>query len=190
MSKVQLQGNVSGTGVFTIASPNSNTDRTLTLPDNSGTVLTNNSSITQNTGSAFAATAGGGFTAATAVNVLVPMTTEEFDVNGDFNNTGSTVGGIPAYAFRPSVAGYYLITYGVQYNGPSYGSYFVGFLYKNGITLIESVNTGAVQYTWTYASRVVYLNGSSDYIQIYVNQGQGTTQPMGANVSGALIRRA
>jgi hypothetical protein len=38
MSKVQLQGNVSGTGVFTIASPNSNTDRTLTLPDSSGTI--------------------------------------------------------------------------------------------------------------------------------------------------------
>jgi len=40
MSKVQLQGNASGTGVFTIASPNSNTDRTLTLPDNTGTILT------------------------------------------------------------------------------------------------------------------------------------------------------
>jgi hypothetical protein len=41
MSKVQLQGNVSGTGVFTIASPNSNTDRTLTLPNQTGTILTN-----------------------------------------------------------------------------------------------------------------------------------------------------
>jgi hypothetical protein len=43
MSKVQLQGNVSGTGVFTIASPNSNTDRTLTLPDSSGTLLSSGS---------------------------------------------------------------------------------------------------------------------------------------------------
>jgi hypothetical protein len=40
MSKVQLAGNASGTGIFTIASPNSNTDRTLTLPDNTGTLLT------------------------------------------------------------------------------------------------------------------------------------------------------
>jgi hypothetical protein len=39
MSKVAISGNASGTGVFTIASPNSNTDRTLTLPDNSGTVV-------------------------------------------------------------------------------------------------------------------------------------------------------
>jgi hypothetical protein len=46
MSKVQLQGNVSGTGVFTIASPNSNTDRTLTLPDASGTIGLSGAAIT------------------------------------------------------------------------------------------------------------------------------------------------
>jgi hypothetical protein len=40
MSKVSLAGNASGTGIFTIASPNSNTDRTLTLPDSTGTLLT------------------------------------------------------------------------------------------------------------------------------------------------------
>ena len=40
MSKVAITGNASGTGVFTVASPNSNTDRVLTLPDESGTVLT------------------------------------------------------------------------------------------------------------------------------------------------------
>jgi hypothetical protein len=40
MSKVAIQGDALGTGTFTIASPNSNSDRTLTLPDNSGTVLT------------------------------------------------------------------------------------------------------------------------------------------------------
>lgn len=45
MSKVQLQGNANGTGIFTIASPNSNTDRTLTLPDSTGTLLNNQSSI-------------------------------------------------------------------------------------------------------------------------------------------------
>jgi len=41
MSRITLSGNPSGTGTFTIASPNSNTDRTLTLPDTSGTLLTN-----------------------------------------------------------------------------------------------------------------------------------------------------
>ena len=41
MSKVVIQGDASGTGNFTIAAPNSNTDRTLTLPDEAGEVLVN-----------------------------------------------------------------------------------------------------------------------------------------------------
>ena len=40
MSKVAIQGAVTGTGVFTLASPATNTDRVLTLPDEAGTVLT------------------------------------------------------------------------------------------------------------------------------------------------------
>ena len=40
MSKVVITGNASGTGDFTIAAPNSNTNRTLTLPDETGTVDT------------------------------------------------------------------------------------------------------------------------------------------------------
>jgi hypothetical protein len=50
MSKIALSGNASGTGVFTIASPNSNSDRTLNLPDNSGTVLTSASNLAGVTG--------------------------------------------------------------------------------------------------------------------------------------------
>lgn len=38
MSQVKIQGNASGTGIFTVAAPNSNTDRTLTLPDGAGTL--------------------------------------------------------------------------------------------------------------------------------------------------------
>jgi hypothetical protein len=39
MSQVTLEGNASGTGIFTIAAPNSNTNRTLSLPDATGTVI-------------------------------------------------------------------------------------------------------------------------------------------------------
>jgi hypothetical protein len=44
MSKITIEPNQSGTGVFTLASPNSNTDRTLTLPDQSGEVVTTDAS--------------------------------------------------------------------------------------------------------------------------------------------------
>jgi len=45
MSKVKIEGNASGTGTFTIAAPNSNTDRTFNLPDEAGTVLTSGGAI-------------------------------------------------------------------------------------------------------------------------------------------------
>lgn len=50
MSLVKVQGNASGTGIFTIASPNSNTDRTLTLPDATGTVQVSGNPISGTTG--------------------------------------------------------------------------------------------------------------------------------------------
>lgn len=47
MSKIALSGNASGTGTLTIAAPNTSTDRTLTLPDSSGTMATAESTLTQ-----------------------------------------------------------------------------------------------------------------------------------------------
>jgi hypothetical protein len=44
MAKVKIQGNASGTGVLTIAAPNTNTDRTITLPDGTGTLIADNGS--------------------------------------------------------------------------------------------------------------------------------------------------
>ena len=41
MSKIALTPNASGTGTFTLAAPNSNTSRTITLPDEAGEVLVN-----------------------------------------------------------------------------------------------------------------------------------------------------
>ena len=40
MSKVKIQGHASGTGVLTVTAPNTSTDRTITLPDGTGTLLT------------------------------------------------------------------------------------------------------------------------------------------------------
>ena len=51
MSLVKISGNASGTGEFTIAAPNSNTNRTLTLPDATGTVQVSGNAISGTTGS-------------------------------------------------------------------------------------------------------------------------------------------
>ena len=45
MSKISLKPNNSGSGNFSIEAPNSNVDRTLNLPDEAGTVLTDVSDI-------------------------------------------------------------------------------------------------------------------------------------------------
>ena len=44
MSKIALTPNASGTGVFTISSPATNTNRTLTLPDEAGTLVSTDAS--------------------------------------------------------------------------------------------------------------------------------------------------
>jgi hypothetical protein len=66
MSKVAITGNASGTGTFTLAAPNSNSDRTLTLPDNTGTIVTTGSSpsfpTTIGVGGATPAASGAGIT--------------------------------------------------------------------------------------------------------------------------------
>jgi hypothetical protein len=51
MSKIALSGNASGTGTFTIASPDSNSDRTLDLPDAAGTIQVSGNPISGTTGS-------------------------------------------------------------------------------------------------------------------------------------------
>jgi len=56
MSKVKIQGNAAGTGIFTVAAPATNTDRTITLPDVDATVLT---------------TAGGTINGSIGINVAV-----------------------------------------------------------------------------------------------------------------------
>ena len=45
MAKVKIQGHASGSGVLTITAPNTSTDRTITLPDSTGTILDNTSTL-------------------------------------------------------------------------------------------------------------------------------------------------
>jgi hypothetical protein len=51
MSKIALSGNLSGTGTLTFAAPNTNTDRTLDLPDAAGTIQVSGNPISGTTGS-------------------------------------------------------------------------------------------------------------------------------------------
>ena len=45
MSKISLEPNASGAGTFTLAAPDSNTNRTLSLPDESGTIFSDGTGV-------------------------------------------------------------------------------------------------------------------------------------------------
>jgi len=70
MSKISLEGNASGSGTLTISAPNTNSNFTLSLPTNTGTI------ITQNSTPAFASTigVGGATAAASGAGITFPAT--------------------------------------------------------------------------------------------------------------------
>ena len=67
MSQVKVTGNASGTGTLTIAAPNTNSDYTLTLPTNTGTILTSATTT--------------GFPAGSVLQVLQAVKTDVFSTN-------------------------------------------------------------------------------------------------------------
>jgi hypothetical protein len=118
----------------------------------------------------------------------ITYTTKEFDTAGCFNNTGSTVTlnslSVPAYAFCPPVAGYYQINAEVAYNVVSSSRYCYIIIYKNGGQWKQGsfCPLNSADYASVNVQAVVYLNGTSDYIQIY--SGQNSVGSVSTIVSG------
>jgi hypothetical protein len=125
---------------------------------------------------AFSAYQSTGQSLSVGVGTKVLFQTEEFDTASCFNNTGSTVGGIPAYAFLPNVAGYYQINVNVRF--ATYAGNNFTILYKNGsqeryiIQMFPGMVGGG-------GSALIYMNGTTDYLEIYMVDGVGgTTSPL------------
>jgi hypothetical protein len=123
-------------------------------------------------------------------DTLVSATVEDFDYGSRYNNTSGTVSGIPAWSFMPDVPGVYMATLNAQYTGPSFTGFFAIKLFKNGIQYAElDVSAAAIQqFQHQTASDLVYLNGSTDYINFYVGHTQGSTQPITSVISACLVR--
>ena len=89
MSKISLEPNASGAGTFTLAAPNSNTNRTLTLPDEDGTLISDG-------GVLFVDSANNRVGVGTS-SPSSPVTINHTGSDGDvvsFEKDGSTVGSI------------------------------------------------------------------------------------------------
>jgi len=189
MSKISITPNPSGTGVFTIASPATNTDRTLTLPDEAGTVLTSASSITQNAGPVFSAYAGNLQAISNASTTKVQINTEYFDIGNCFDTSN--------YRFTPNVAGYYQINGSLYFNIGLTSDYSIAArIFKNGSEYKTDFNQGGSPYGYygAYTSSIIYCNGTTDYIELYVytlfGSSQNLTNGNGTVFSGSLVRAA
>lgn len=195
MSKIALTGNASGTGTLTIAAPSTNTDRTLTLPDEAGTVLTTATPVLAQKGvPAFSAYTNIATTMTSSyTRYKISLNLEVFDTASAFNNTGSAVGTAPAYSFNPQVAGYYAISFSAATQGTSETRSYVyknGSVYAGGAVVDGSGFGGAP----SPGSTIMYLNGSTDYVELYLESSVGSqTSDTGASsvyLCGALVRAA
>lgn len=133
-----------------------------------------------------------------AVNNVIQLNTEVFDTASRFNNTGSTVGGIPAYSFLPNVEGYYQINAAITASGYVTGAQYIPIILKNGSSFYVGTYAYGVTGNNVAASvaGLVYCNGTTDYIQLgcFDGSSSGTRASVAgaANtfMNGALVRAA
>lgn len=98
--------------------------------------------------------------------------TEEFDTNNCFDNATN-------YRFTPTVAGYYQFNASMALSGASSEAYIQ--LLKNGTNFKSGNDVGGTAYAVTVSS-IIYLNGTSDYVE--VNGYSGTALNTSANQAG------
>jgi hypothetical protein len=199
MSSIVVSGDTSG--AITIAAPAVSGTNTLTLPANTGTVLTTASTavVTQamlgtgvaGTGPAFRAYLGSNQTLSSATFTKLSLNTETFDTNSNFDSTTN-------YRFTPTVAGYYQINANVYASAGTNTTQVYSALYFNGSAVSKSGGTlasGNYNDIFAPVSDIIYFNGSTDYLELWGRiAGSGTLSIIsGSNqtwMSGALIRAA
>ena len=219
MASIVVAGDTSGT--VTLAAPAVSGTTTLTLPTTTGNVVADtatqtltNKTITSPTitGATItvASTAAPAFSAYGNITQTISNNTatkisfnlEEFDTNNNYDSTTN-------YRFTPTVAGYYQVNLACRYESTtaitSNGEILIqlrknGSAYKRGwnsngqLTSIMSTS-GGTTYIIAQCNAIVYLNGSTDYIEGWFLQATGQTQTLrpDAEISyfqAAMIRSA
>ena len=159
MSKLVLNGDVSGS--VTLDAPSAAGTTILTLPTQSGTVLTTASTFA-GTGPAFSAFLSSNTSLTSATYTKVQCNTEEFDTNSNYDNATN-------YRFTPTVAGYYQVNGAIDI-GTSSISAGIAVIYKNGSAFKFGVGFGGsniFNFNRETVSALVYLNGTTDYVELY-----------------------
>jgi hypothetical protein len=168
-------------GDITLASTDTASNFVLTLPANTGTVVTTGSAAVVSQAMLAAGIAGNGpaFSAylnstqsvSTFTFTKIQFGTEEFDTNSNYDSSTN-------YRFTPTVAGYYQVNATLGTSGTINTQYAQVLIYKNGSSfkrgsIIITAGTGNLA---SSASALIYCNGTTDYLEAYGNMnGAGTT---------------
>ena len=147
----------------------------MTATINGTTGFTTPAGITINNAPAFSAYKNSGAqSVTTATMTKVTFDTELFDTNSNFASS----------TFTPTVAGYYQISAGMSTSGSGTLSRAIIMIYKNGsvYSCLQDLNIASISYRYS-GSCLVYCNGSTDYIDIYVYL-VGTTPSLESGVGG------
>ena len=166
MAKLILSGATSGS--ISLESPAVSGTTTLTLPTTSGTVITTASTFA-GTGPAFSAlgTTNQNITNITWTKLVFAL--EQFDTANCFDSTTN-------YRFTPNVAGYYQIQGSVYLQGGASGQ-LAARIYKNGSGFVAGNFTPAsTADIGSFAAGLIYMNGTTDYVELYVFQNSGSTR--------------
>lgn len=169
-----LTTSADNSGVLQLAS---GTGNLVTVPSVTGTAMVSGNMP------AFSATIGSSQSLSAATTTKLQYNTEAFDTNSNYDTSN--------YRFTPTVAGYYQINLCQEYSAQT-GVQNVQ-IYKNG---------GRVASGGSYASNIgtffsstsvlVFLNGSTDYVEAYGFTLQASTAFSGSSssFSASLVRAA
>lgn len=175
---LNLSGDTSGNLAFTTQ----NGANTITVPNVTGTMMVN--------GPAFSVYYNTSLSVTSGTYTKVPFNTKEFDTASCYDNSTN-------YRFTPTVAGYYQLNAGVYGTG-TIATYIQVALYKNGS---KYKNTLAAMQNSTngtgVVTSVVYLNGSTDYVEVYASVSGTSPSIVGSSgdtslvyFNGAMVRGA
>jgi len=164
-------------GVLTLQSGSN----TATMPAATGTVMVSGNMP------AFSAYANTGTVLANSTSTKIIFDAKEYDTNNNYSTVNSR--------FTPTVAGYYTFIANIYWGSGSRSAETSITFYKNGSLYKAGIDTygTTTSFYLSQSSCMMYLNGTTDYFEVYAYAATGATTNTGLQYSwlqGAMIRSA
>jgi len=181
MAALIPSASATGSGTMTLAGPSTNSNQTITIPDATGTMMVSGNMP------AFSAWASGSASISSNTWTKIALDTETFDTNNCFDSTTN-------YRFTPTVAGYYQINGRAGISGTTGVTTCYLAIYRNAVRYKRGSDAGIAG--TSNISDIVYFNGSTDYVELYIYQYNGLSSTLDGGeaqrvyFSGAMVRGA